>query len=127
MFYRNILLIDDDQDDQEIFLAALRSLSDSVLCSVSDKANDALSKLSTKNLTADLIFLDLNMPLMSGQEFLKEIKQDDGLKHIPIVIFSTTSNNRTVQETKNLGAHDFITKPDNFDELRTIIKNYIGI
>lgn len=127
MFYRNILLIDDDQDDQEIFLAALRSLSDSVLCSVADKANDALSKLSTKNLTADLIFLDLNMPLMSGQEFLKEIKQDDGLKHIPIVIFSTTSNNRTVQETKNLGAHDFITKPDNFDELRTIIKNYIGI
>jgi len=127
MFYRNILLIDDDQDDQEIFLAALRSLSDSVLCSVADKANDALSKLSTKNLTADLIFLDLNMPLMSGQEFLKEIKQDDGLKHIPIVIFSTTSNNRTVQETKNLGAHDFITKPDNFDELRAIIKNYIGI
>lgn len=127
MRYRNILLIDDDEDDQEIFLAALNDVSNAVQCLAMDKASEALHKLSSKSLTPDLIFLDLNMPFMSGQQFLTEIKKDEGLKNIPVIIFSTSASARTAQETKDLGAYDFITKPDNFEELKNVIKSYLDL
>ena len=127
MLYRNILLIDDDEDDQEIFVAALKSVTKAVSCITMQKANDALLKLSSGNITPDLIFLDLNMPFMSGQQFLTEIKKDSLLKEIPIIIFSTTSSRVTADETKKLGAHDFITKPDNFDDLKNILKSSLGL
>ena len=117
MRYRNILLIDDDNDDQEIFLTAVEELSCSVNCIALSDASDALRKLSVKAIAPDLIFLDLNMPVMNGQQFLKEIKKNKDLKNIPVIIFSTSSNSGTIKLTKELGATDFITKPNSYDEL----------
>ena len=124
MKYKNILLIDDDQDDQEIFVNALDKITNDLEYVAYTNASEALSKLEKKELTPDVIFLDLNMPIMSGQEFLKEIKSKVSLRQIPIIIFSTSSNPATIAETKELGAHNFITKPNKFHALVDLLKPY---
>ncbi|MEO5892909.1 MAG: response regulator [Ferruginibacter sp.] len=117
MAYQNILLIDDDADDQEIFLSAMEIAADSVNCVAIGNAKEALKKLTDKDVAADLIFLDLNMPIMSGQQFLTEFKKLDSLKDIPVIILSTSSNPSTIRQTKEMGAREFITKPEKFNDL----------
>lgn len=125
MMYKNILLIDDDEDDQEIFLNAVSEVSAKAHCMGISDATQALKKLADKELNPDVIFLDLNMPVMNGQEFLIAIKKHPELKKIPIIIFSTTSHLATINLTKDLGAADFITKPEKFDQLVKILTPYI--
>ncbi|KAA0992899.1 response regulator [Dyadobacter aurulentus] len=122
MLYRNILLIDDDEDDHEIFLSALENVSHPVNCVTLSNAVIALEKLTRNELKTDLIFLDLNMPLMNGQEFLAEIKSRPDLREIPVIVLSTSASQSTAQQSKDLGAADFITKPDSYDELVRILK-----
>jgi CheY-like chemotaxis protein len=122
MLYNYLLLIDDDEDDQDIFLTAIQRISTSVKSKTFDNGVKALEELSAKVISPDVIFLDLNMPVMNGQQFLVEIKKNSELKHIPVIIFSTSSHHATKQLMKDLGAHDFITKPDRFDQLISILK-----
>ena len=126
MAYRNILLIDDDLEDHEIFRSALETLSQNLICNSYTNAKDALATLTANALNPDVIFLDLNMPVMSGQEFLVQVKQIETTKDIPVIIYSTSSNMSTIQLTKELGAVDFITKPDRFDALVDILKPIIN-
>lgn len=125
MLYKNILLIDDDEDDQEIFLTALEKLAPSLTCKTLENARKALDMMHTGQLDPDIIFLDWNMPIMNGQQFLTEIKKVDNLKDIPIIILSTSSHNITMQTAKQLGADDFITKPDNFDNLMGLLRSVL--
>ncbi|RYD58376.1 MAG: response regulator [Sphingobacteriales bacterium] len=123
--YQNILLIDDDQDDTEFFMTAMELVSDEVRCTALNNAKDALNRLTRRDLETDLIFLDLNMPVMSGQQFLTELKKDDKLKEIPVIVLSTTSHKGTVEKTIEMGAQNFFTKPDNFNDLVSILKSVI--
>ena len=125
MKYRHILLIDDDTDDHEIFIAALAKVSEDVKCVGFTDAGKALQKLKNGELETDVIFLDLNMPIMNGQQFLHLIKQENTLKDLSVVVFSTSSLPATIQITKEMGAMDFITKPDKFDELVSILKFFL--
>jgi CheY-like chemotaxis protein len=117
MRFKNLLLIDDDEDDQELFIEAAREVSPDIKVTVLPDAATALDKLSRRVVTADVIFSDLNMPRMTGQQFLLEIKKRPELKDIPVIIFSTSSHSHTMQLVKDFGAHDFITKPGLFNEL----------
>ena len=119
--YQNILLIDDDCDDQEIFLEAVEKISSKATCIAFSDATHALQKLIAKEITPDVIFLDLNMPIMTGEQFLFEIKKQQDIKDIPIIIFSTTSQSTTIKRTKDMGALDFITKPSMFTELLHVL------
>jgi CheY-like chemotaxis protein len=125
MPYKNILLIDDDEDDREIFHAAMQQLKADIDCTLMNNASQALDMLSSKKIHPDLIFLDLNMPVMNGQQFLMEIKNEDELKHIPVVILSTSSHKSTIELTKELGAIDFFSKPDKFEDLLGILKSVL--
>lgn len=126
MTYRNILLIDDDADDQEIFLSAVEMIVDKVNCITFSNAKEALKKLTKQELAAELIFLDLNMPVMTGQQFLAEFKKLDMFSQVPVIVLSTTSNKATIQHARELGASDFITKPDKFNELVTKLKEILN-
>jgi CheY-like chemotaxis protein len=125
MPYQNILLIDDDDDDQEIFLAAVAKISASINCTAISDAALALQRLMDRLLKPDVIFLDLNMPRMNGQQFLEAIKKIDYLNSIPVIIFSTSSHPETILRTKQSGAAEFITKPGEFDKLVSILTRFI--
>jgi len=122
MKYKNILLIDDDEDDCEIFLVAIEKSFGPGNYSTINHAVKALQQLEDNQISPDLIFLDLNMPIMNGIQFLKEIKKHERLRHIPVIIFSTSSQADLINQTKALGAHDFITKPSDFNDFLKIFK-----
>jgi CheY-like chemotaxis protein len=121
MQYSKVLLIDDDEDDQELFLQAIKEVAASVECTTLDDARSALTQLENRTLVADVIFLDLNMPTMTGQQFLVELNKKETLNQIPVIILSTSSNSETINQAKALGAQSFITKPSDYKELKNIL------
>ena len=121
MQYSRVLLIDDDEDDQELFLLAMKEIAASVECVTLDNARSALTQLENRALIADVIFLDLNMPAMTGQQFLSELNKREALSDIPVIILSTSANTETINQAKALGVKSFITKPSNFKELKNIL------
>ncbi len=125
--YQNILLIDDDEDDREIFVSAVRGISNDVSFTGMSDAASALRKLENRDLVPEVIFLDINMPIMNGSQFLKEVKKNEALKNIPVIIFSTSSDASTIQKMKELGADIFITKPGKYKDLVDLLKPLISI
>ena len=119
-----VLLIDDDEDDRDFFQFALESINNNIVYMGAESGYDALNLLK-KDPLPDYIFLDLNMPAMSGRECLIELKKSPALKHIPVIIFSTSSDPRDKEETKQLGAVDFITKPSKTSDLIKALNNFI--
>ena len=119
-------LIDDDIDDQEIFLSVLEEVDPSIRCYTALNGQEAIHKLASEEVKPDLIFLDLNMPLMNGKQFLKACITLDGCKEIPVIILTTSSDKKSIEETKQLGAKDYITKPDKFSAWGTIIKEKLS-
>lgn len=116
-----ILHIDDDADDCELFSAALAAVSKATYRSIYD-ATQALTLLKGGGLFPNLIFLDLNMPRMNGQEFLLELRADHALKDIPVIIFSTSNVQEMKRLTKGLGAVDYISKPNDFRTLKETLR-----
>jgi CheY-like chemotaxis protein len=121
MAYKHILLIEDDEADQAIFSIVLRSMGPELTCTIFGDADEALYKLETAEVTADLIFLDLNMPGMTGMEFLKELRTKATLSQTPVVVLSGVPDENYARETKELGVSNFIVKPGKYSELRQIL------
>jgi CheY-like chemotaxis protein len=120
------LLVDDDPDDQEVFLTALSDVSASVLCLVAVDGDRALELLYNKDTVPDYIFLDLNMPRMNGFEFLAAMKKSRILKDIPVIVYSTTSQPAQIEKAKKLGATEFFTKTYRYQDLCTLLRKYFG-
>jgi len=112
-----ILLVDDDIDDREIFKEAMERVAPSVQCFSAVDGEDAMLILDSAIFTPDLIFLDLNMPRLNGIQCLIEIKKNQKIKDIPVIIYSTSTLAKDVDETKELGASQYIVKPYGFPEL----------
>jgi CheY-like chemotaxis protein len=113
------LIIDDDPDDQEIFEMCVRKVSKNVDFRALDNGVDAVVMLrSDDKYVPDYIFLDVNMPKMNGIDCLRELKQIKRLEHTKIFIYSTTSDHKVVDDSKQLGADDFIVKPSSTVELK---------
>ncbi|HKC67299.1 MAG TPA: response regulator [Bacteroidia bacterium] len=119
-------LIDDDVDDRELFALALQDMDAKPAFYEASMACEALSILKNGEVMPDYIFLDLNMPKMNGRECLKELKNTTMLAHIPVIIFSTSSDPRDIAETKAMGAIEFITKPSKTSELTAILNNLLN-
>ena len=121
MAIQYIRLVDDDADDRYVFIYALQNVDASINVETAVDGIDALQKLAENKATPQLIFLDLNMPRMNGKSFLKEIKSLQALHSIPVIVYSTSSNPADIEETKALGAKDFITKPNSYNELCEVL------
>lgn len=106
------LLIDDDLDDQEIFLLALQDIGSPVKCILANDGFHALQMLhQDASFVPDYIFIDLNMPRMNGKQCVKELKKIEHISHVPVIMYSTSSSQNDVEESKKLGVAHFITKP----------------
>ena len=122
----NVLLIDDDSDDIELFREAVYELSRDIVCWTAKDGEEGL-KMLTQDLMVlpDYIFLDVNMPVMDGKQTLTKIKQHTRLKTIPVFMYSTTSNDHEISHMKNLGARDFVIKPPTFERLVKMLKSVL--
>ena len=119
---KNILLIDDDKDDADLFCEALGSIDPSVVCEFAGHGADALNMLNnTSKEKPNIIFLDLNMPVMNGWDCLQNLKKNELLKDIPVVIYSTSAHQGERARAFGLGAFGFITKPHRFTVLKSIL------
>jgi CheY-like chemotaxis protein len=122
----NVLLIDDDEDDRELFSCAVHEINSTVHCTTIDNAEDALRRLSSlMSEKPDIIFLDLKMPRMTGLQFLRELKQDYLLKDIPIVIYTSAYIEGDINLALHFGAIDYITKPSSFPKICDAIMFFI--
>jgi CheY-like chemotaxis protein len=118
-----VLLIDDDGDDAEIFSDALKEAGVSYAFDYFDDGLKAIEKLTNGASIPNIIFLDINMPSISGWECLREIKKLAALQHIPIVMYSTSNLHNEGISARDIGAAAFLTKPDNFRELKNKLVN----
>ncbi len=124
----HLLLADDDIDDCAFFEDAINEMSFSVLLTTVKDGVELMSfLLSEPAKYPDIIFLDLNMPRKSGMECIVEIKTNDKLKHIPVIIYSTSLDKDVVNRLYEKGAQYYIQKPGEFAALKKVIKEAINM
>lgn len=123
-----IVLADDDPDDRELFQMAMNQLEIRTELTMLATGKELINYLrNSETILPNILFLDLNMPTMTGFECLLEIKKDPGLKGMTVVIYSTSSSEKDIEATFLNGANIYINKPNNFSDLKSILKKVLAI
>ena len=124
----DILLAEDSQTDAELTMEALASgkIRNNVY-HVWD-GEEAMAFLRREGQFADavrpdLVLLDLNMPKLDGRDVLKEMRADDSLKVIPVVVLTTSSQDKDILESYGLSANNYIVKPVDLTQFFSVIQN----
>ena len=109
----NILIADDDMDDRFLFGIALKEVSVPTKLSTVTNGQQLMDFLCAKaQRLPDVVILDLNMPLKNGNECVIEIKTKESLKHLPIIIYSTSLQDEVADILYQNGAHYYLRKTD---------------
>ena len=130
-----IIMAEDDEDDREMVRDASMEAGISLPIRFVENGEELMDLLLHQNqfyqnkesLSSVIILLDLNMPKLDGRVALKEIKKNESLRKIPVLILTTSSAKEDIEWAYNAGANSFIIKPFNFDAMVDImktIKNY---
>jgi CheY-like chemotaxis protein len=115
-------MVDDDDDDAFLFQEVLHQINPGISFRCVRNGKSALELLRSGDISLPhVIFLDLNMPRMDGHECLSELKKDEQLQSIPVIIYTTSSYQNDVRNTLQNGALSFITKPTNVKDLECIL------
>lgn len=118
----SFLIVDDDADDRMLVIESVREIDETIECKIARNGEQALELL--RNIEVPLpnfIFLDIRMPRLNGKKCLFEIKNDERLKHIPVIIYTTSKAVEESKELRAMGAFHFISKPRNADEIFYLI------
>lgn len=116
------LLVDDDDDDREIFEDVLQEVDATTSLHTATNGREALELLSgSHSRLPHLIFLDVNMPLMNGKDCLRQLKKAEGLKEIPVVMYTTSTLATDISESLRAGAAGYIPKPTSVEALKQIL------
>lgn len=118
-----ILLIEDNLADQEMTRRALEQANNLIDLQVVEDGEQALDYLLRQDVFSDpqqsprphLIFLDLNLPKLSGLEVLRQLRQRPDLSHLPVIVLSTSTDEDDVLESYRHGANAFLSKPARFE------------
>jgi CheY-like chemotaxis protein len=117
------LLADDDADDKTLFCEALAEIDPGIVCHTASDGKEALAILSERqNDKPNIIFLDINMPVMDGWQCLGKLKEHSAHRDIPVIMYSTSSYQRDIEQALEKGAFCFFTKPSDYRELRNILR-----
>ncbi|WP_431210172.1 response regulator [Puia sp. P3] len=117
-----ILLIDDDVDDELIFREIIEEISPDIECISAHNGLEALNLLAGMDPIPTMIFLDLNMPIISGWECLDRIRKDQRTTATPVVIMTTSDNQADKQKAVSFRATAFLTKTADLSSLRQILR-----
>ncbi len=124
----SVYLADDDADDRFLFEEALMEVKRDVKLITANNGEQLMSYLDNNTPPPPhLIFLDLNMPLKNGMECLEQIKSDNKLKNIPVVIFSTSCQEEAMDLVYKKGADYYMCKPDNFQTLKSLLHTVFSL
>jgi two-component system response regulator len=123
----NILLAEDDPDDVEFVRRAFAKVWADCRLHVVENGEVALDFLRRTGPfedapLPDLVLLDLNMPRKNGYEVLLEVKEDEALRHIPVIVLTTSSDRDSIMKAYQLHANSFITKPVTAEQLERIVE-----
>lgn len=122
------VLIDDDIDDQEIFLHAMHEINPDITCRFFSDGDVAVRKLQDeKDFLPDCFFIDLNMPRMDGKTCLAEIKKIDRLKDVPVAIYTTSADPVDKADTLKAGADEYIIKEASFSDLKSRLMSFLDM
>ena len=120
---KNILLIEDDHDDQFIFKEAIGKCADARLVHIANNGKEALDWLNTSTTLPDLIFSDINMPMMNGIDCYSEILKIPAICKVPVIFLS--SDTSAIENVGKLGAKMFIKKGSDDVTLKMLIERVI--
>jgi CheY-like chemotaxis protein len=123
----NILLVEDNEGDILLTKEAFEETNFPICLSVAKDGKEAIDFLakcdnSPGSILPDIVLLDINLPKKNGHEVLQFIKEDPNLKHIPVIILTTSSSQRDINLSYNNHANSYITKPVDVNEFFTMIK-----
>lgn len=124
-----VLLVEDDPDDLELAQIAFRRGRFAGLVDVARDGAEALDYLFTQGAFAHrrtqrpprLVLLDVKLPLVDGIEVLRQLKQDPGLRHVPVVMMTSSAQDRDLEACYRLGANSYIVKPVDMDTFLAVI------
>ena len=122
-----IILADDDEDDRLFFTEAFDELKMLTKVSTFNDGKYLMDYLNSDDCELPhILFLDLNMPRMSGIECLFEIKKNNKFNNIAIAIYSTSASDEDVENTFVQGANIYIKKPSDFKTLKKVLSNVVS-
>lgn len=123
----NIFYTDDDIDDIDMFTDVALELDSSTIIHTYNSGNKLLHALDNPPPNPTMLFLDLNMPGLTGFDILRKLRADEIFKDLPIVIFSTSSDAVSIANARKFGANFFVTKSANFLKFRKSIEHVLAI
>jgi len=124
---KHIFLAAADQQDRMLFQEVINDLPSLVYLTMASDGDEAASILNRIELLPDVIFLDMNMPIKNGFEYLKEMKHNKKLQSLPVIILSTSTHPSVVNEAYEQGAHLYIRKPNDFLNFKKIVQYVLAI
>lgn len=118
---KTIVYVDDDEDDRDLFSEVIRTVRPDLNLVLAKDGQDALEKLEAL-ATPACVFIDMNMPRMSGLQLLGMLKNNPRLSPIPAVILTTALTPNQRIELIGLGAKDYLIKPSSFEEFKNMLR-----
>lgn len=125
MLYKNILLVDDDPDDAEIFMEAIDAIDKDIVCHISTNPVKAFEELKASEKLPDLLFLDINMPCLNGLDFLQQLKNDFRLRDIEVILISSPSEEIIRKLSPKYDIGKYMAKPNSYSEFVAQLKGII--
>ncbi|SRR5580698_9942491 len=125
--YKKILLVDDDEDDRQIFTEIVCDVDSEALVEYAENGLEmiaSLSKMPDEELPG-MIILDQNMPRMTGKESLIFLKESPRYQQIATIVYSTYQVKDFYQECLELGAQDVVAKPDTMQAYREMVEQFL--
>ncbi|MGB3144207.1 MAG: response regulator [Maribacter sp.] len=121
-----IAVVDDDQDDRELFIDVVKEIENCLEILQFENGSTFLNYLKkSKSDLPNLVFLDLNMPMMGGMQCLVRLREFVNAKELPVVIYSTSSSTQYIDEAYSLGANLYIPKPNDFNALKRCVDSVL--
>jgi len=122
-----VYLVDDDDDDRDFFKEALSEIA--IANEIKEFSNgvDLMSDLLHTSEIPDVAFIDLNMPLMNGEECIADIRAEEKFNDMPIIVYSTTCDEVQKENLKRLGANRYLQKPNTFSQLKLKLENALRL
>ena len=121
MYIKKIIIAEDDEEDVDLFKEVLKDLAVDINLQVGANGVELMKMLEDADISPELIFLDLNMPLKNGMLCLQEIKANQRWKNVKVIILSTSSHQDQIKAAYDKGADFYMVKSSNYLDFKNAV------